>query len=250
MNLNDLSRRYDACVERVEQQTKFMVMSKHLLTVMTHQGAHETFMRHYPEWKKHGTDILIFATEEPYRIDLPHEVLQFGHAEHHGPESIRRFRFLLSYLAQKPYETFSIFEYDSFCLSVGMPGFTLDGLAGNVFRDDQPDRGFVGTHYVHPPLLFSKATLDKLLVSAEALSDHAEGCYWDRWIGLAGEMANVPFLDYLTSNIGFARNTIEPTQIQDAVDAVKNGAVYLHGVKTKECYDAIKAAYRDQFKRS
>lgn len=223
-------------------------MSKHLLTVMTHQGAHDTFMRHYPEWKKHGTDILIFATEEPYRIDLPHEVLQFGHAEHHGPESIRRFRFLLQFLAKKPHETFSIFEYDSFCLSVGMPGFSMNSLAGNVFRDDHPDRGFVGTHYVHPPLLFAKDTLTKILTAAEALTDHAEQCYWDRWIGLACEMAKVPFFDYLKNGYGFSRNTIEPPQIADAVEAVRAGAVAIHGCKTKECYDAVTKAYHELFK--
>lgn len=225
-------------------------MSKHLLTVMTHAGAHETFMRHYYEWQKHGTDILVFTPDEPYpQINVPHEVLKLGRAQHHGAESIRRFRNLLTYLAGKPHESFSIFEYDSFCLSVGIPGFNPDGLSGHVFRDDQPNRGFVGTYYVHPPLVFSAPTLRRILKSAQHVRDDAECGFWDRWLGWVCEREGIQFQNYLAS-YGFSRNTIEPPEIPAAVAAVNNGAVTFHGVKTKECYDAIKAAYSNLLRRS
>lgn len=141
------------------------------------------------------------------------------------------------------YQRFAIFEYDALCLSKGIPTFFMrngDGskdfdypiIAGNVFRDTRPDSGFRGTTFIHPPILANRLGLNMLRAQLQMLSDDTEAGYWDRMVGLACENAGLTPLDFQTAGLGFARNTIENGDIQQAHEAAKNGAIFWHGVKS------------------
>lgn len=230
-------------------------MNRHLLVVMAHAGAQETFTRHYPEWRKHpDTDILVFVpaadriTLTPDDKPLPH-VVGFGKAQHHGAEAIRRFRWLLQLMAdQTQYHAFTLHEYDSFSLDSNVGPFIGNALTGLVYRDDRPDSGFKGTTFIHPPLCMSRGCLQKIVWAMAAVPDEAEHGFWDRWIGLVCERGYIPLHNLLKSGLGFSRNTIEDTDIPAAGEAVRNGARLLHGVKSKECYDAVTSSYAGRTK--
>lgn len=215
---------------------------------MTHAEAQPVFERHWPEWTKHpGTDILVFhpasgAIATPPAPGCAVYDVGFGDACHHGPESIRRFRWLLRLLGdQTQYHGFTIHEYDSLSLRTE-PGPFIDGqLTGLVYRDDRPDRGFVGTTYIHPPLSMTRATLWQIITAMESVPDDAERGFWDRWLGLVCERGMIGLNNGL-AGFGFSRNTIEAGDIAAAVEAVRAGAYLLHGVKTEECYRAVKTA--------
>lgn len=219
---------------------------RHLLTIMAHRGAQPAIDLHMPLWRAHGADIIIFCPEDsPVKMEPGVCVLAMGKAEHHGPESIRRFRFLLNHLEQQQgYDSFSIFEYDSFCLAGHIQNYMpiKPGIAGHRFGDNQPNRGFKGEQYFHPPLLLWKMSLEYINRAAMKVDDYAEQSYWDRWLGYVVELAGIPVHDFLKAGEGFSRNTIEPPEIVKAVEAQKAGAVFFHGVKTKECLEAILAA--------
>jgi hypothetical protein len=169
-------------------------------------------------------------------VDTYHWTHTYGHACHHGPHSIERFRALLEYLEQQPYKWFLIQEYDS--LSLIDPHQINGTVRGNDFHGKQD--GFLGTTFIHPPLFFDKSTLQSILATAKPISNEAEKSFWDRWLGYVCELGRIEVKGW--GKQGFSQNTIEPEQIPDAVAAVKRGAVHIHGVKTQECYDAITTA--------
>lgn len=225
-------------------------MNKNLIVVMAHTDAQIVFDRHFGEWRKHpDSDLMVFYPEkEPCmpdeRLRNGVKLIGEGRAEHHGPESIRRFRWMLNLIASwKQYDRFTVHEYDS--MALWNPGFSTfaDDLGANVYRDDQPGRGFEGTTYLHPPLCLTRACIERVNTVAAGIPDSAERGFWDRWIGLVCEKGEIQTYDFLTHGLGFSRNTINDGDIPNAVAAVAAGAVMLHGVKTRNCYEAVKSAY-------
>jgi hypothetical protein len=222
---------------------------KTLVSVMVHKDAQTTFDRHFPLWRNlENTEILVVCpTNSP--IILPERGkcrrLEVGHAEHSGKQSIVRVRTVLEHLAgQGEFERYVFFEYDSFCLGQ-LPEPRADIMAP-VFRDNGPNRGFKGTIYLHPPIMFTAAGLSKVCEQIKKMSLAEEGGVWDRWLGWAIEQANIPFIDMLTSGEAYSSNTIEPHQFEQLPKLIRNGAVFFHGVKTPECFKVIMEANRDR----
>lgn len=207
---------------------------------MCHREAQDIFDRHLYEWEKHGHDIVCFCPSDSV-VQTGHRIWAFGSRSHHNAEANRRFKELIYMMSVTHYERFVIFEGDSFCLSPVLPFFRVDAfndalLCGNVFRDDRPDRGFMGTTFIHPPLILTKTALSVLVPALKALADECERGFWDRMLGLACEERGIPTLDFLRHGLGFSRNTIEAADIASAVTAVRKGAVMVHGVKDAEVH--------------
>lgn len=231
-------------------------MTDTLLVVMVHAEAQETFDRHLPLWEAHGCDIIVFCPFDAI-VSTRLPVWAVGKRSHHGAEANRRFKELLRMLERTTYDRFLICEYDAFCLSPKIPvffqwsdqhsmptkNFSRPYVCGNVFRDDRPDRGFEGTTFIHPPLLFTHYGLQDINVQLKHLPDRCEGGFWDRMLGLACEEAGIEPLDFMKHGLGYAQNTIEQHQFGSAFEAAANGALFLHGCKSPEALAVIEAGH-------
>lgn len=221
-----------------------------LIVIMSHLEATEIFLRHLPLWQACGHPLLVFCPVNsipkiPDRIPI----LAYGHAEHHGVEAVRRFKFLLDFLGHIQAGEFWIFESDSFCLNPSALDTALDPVItgrdfyGNVFPIGDSDPSFAGKSYVHPPFGITHAALNQ--VNSLNLSETAERGFWDRHLGLALEKISPKLRvgSAIADGAGFARNTIEPEDRGAAVKAVEAGAVWFHGVKCPLTLTMIQTAY-------
>jgi hypothetical protein len=221
---------------------------KTLITIMAHREAQEIFTRHFPVWWDLGHDLMI-ACPAQQSVALPEirrhgrhiQTLEVGKAEHHGFQSIVRFRTILEIMNGQGYDRYAFFEYDALCLGHDLPEFKGD-VAGNVFRDNSPDRGFEGTMFSHPPLVFTAAGLAKIVEVMTQLPLSAEKSVWDRWFGLAVEKSGLAIHNFLEHEQGFSANTIEKNQLDQLFRSIRGGVSMVHGVKSPECFQVCMAA--------
>lgn len=203
-------------------------------------AAEDTFNRHLVFWRRLGHDISVMCpSDSQVKTGLP--VMPIGTRCHNGPEANRRFRNLLEILAMTDYERYVIFEYDSICLSPTLPN-EIDGrgLWCNLFGEDQPAaRGFLGSHFTHPPLVMDKETLRDIVRAGTDVPDEAERGFWDRWLGLVCERGCIPMRGY--ARLGFSKNTIAEAELPEAVQAVRGGAVMIHGIKSENVLNKLYA---------
>lgn len=238
-------------------------MSDSIIIVMAHRESTECLIRHWPLWAAHKIPIFVYAPADSIpRIDPSIPMILYGRAEHHGVESIRRFKWLLKFLEDYGADESFVFEYDSFCLDPdGLHRFQnihkeddrhcrlgYCEFYGGVFNIGEDDPSFKGSFYVHPPFGLENGTLE--LINDLNLSETEERGFYDRWLGYALEIlgdkscdANIRIGSYVEDGTGFSRNTIEPEDRAACVKAIENGAVWVHGCKTEDTLTAIKAAY-------
>jgi hypothetical protein len=220
-----------------------------LITVMAHREAQDTFNRHFPFWWNLGHDMLV-ACPERQGVALPEmrggtgkrllTTFNVGKAEHHGVQSILRFRAILEQMSGAGYDRYAFFEYDALCLANDLPPMFAD-VVGNVFTDSNTESGFVGGMFVHPPIMFTAPALEwlvKIMETQMSLAD--EKSVWDRWIGLALKKSNLTVGDLIQNGRGYSMNTIPPEKHEELFLAIRNGAVLVHGVKTPECLEVCK----------
>lgn len=213
-----------------------------LIVVMAHGGAQATFNRHLRYWQAHANPILTFCPSDDLVVGHGTEVVSFGRAGHHDVSSIERFKYLLKLLSLRREDYFVIMEYDSLCLSSGIPPelFSVDCIFSNLFHDI-PGNPFSATHFLHPPLVFSKKTLSKIVSECERRKEFDGLGYWDRYLGQICESGNIEMRGY--GKLGFSVNTIEPSILPAAIEAVAGGAVMIHGIKTEPVLSSILSRY-------
>lgn len=207
---------------------------------MAHRAAQATFDRHLPNWEQYQCPIIIVSPRDDL-IETKYPIWAIGRKNHHGPESIARFREMLFRMYTENYARTMFFEYDAIGLSPTLPK-SETAICGNVFRDDRPDRGFLGTTYIHPPILFPWDPLDRLIKVLPKYGDNLEHSFWDRWLGLICEVEDIPLMN-LMPHYGHAANTIEAPMLPDAVAAAARGVSLFHGVKTPEVLNALTKAF-------
>lgn len=218
---------------------------KILNVVMTHPEAHQVYVRNKKYWDHHGWPTLTYTTADTPKSMYPKEVLAFGACQHHGSASLDRFRYLIRSLANISEERgithFMVNEYDSFCLTPTVsPLMFGDCIWGNLHHEI-PGTKFVGTEWIVPPLFASAKIIRRLADACDKMMDQECGGFWDRWIGHICQQSGIPMMPYGT--MGFSVNTIEDATIPSAVDSIRSGAVFLHGVKSQKSFEAIEAAY-------
>lgn len=212
---------------------------------MAHKPIQDTFERHFPLWEslvKKPIDILVVHPEDSAIVCPGIARLAVGKAMHTGFDSIVRLRTILEHINGLDYDQFTFFEYDALCIG-NLPDITGTEFAANCFMDEGAHRGFKGTMYTHPPLMFTKAGLARLVGFFKTYPMDAENCVWDRWLGYAVQQSGIAWNSFLGINMGFAHNTIHPDQFKGLRDAIiRKGAKMIHGVKTKACFDVIREA--------
>lgn len=235
-------------------------MSDSIIVVMAHRESTECLIRHWPLWAAHKLPIMVFAPADSIpRIDPSIPMLLYGRAEHHGVESVRRFKWLLNFLEGYNAESYWIFEYDAYCLDPNGLHFVTPVIGegrnrlytgefyGGVFNIGEDDPSFKGSFYVHPPFGMNLETLQA--IKKLNLPETQERGFYDRWLGYVMEIlcdksdSNIRMRSWIENGSGFSRNTIEPEDRVAAVAAVEQGVVWIHGCKTEETLTAIKAAY-------
>lgn len=219
-----------------------------LITIMAHgdYSAQQCFDRHLPFWRSHGLPITVMCPEDSeVRTGLP--MIKIGTKQHHGPIANGRFRMLLKTLMLTEHDEFVIFEYDSFCLTPELP-IISDGVYGISFIDTRQIRDsgyrdgcvFEGTLFIHPPLMFNRATIGRVVGALDTLGDHCECGLWDRYLGLACQRYDIPVNCLREGGLAYSENTIgRDYGLGPACEAAINGAIYWHGVKSEITLNAI-----------
>jgi hypothetical protein len=206
-------------------------MNDTLIIIMGHAEIQATFDRHLPLWEKHGCPLLVVCPVDSI-LSTKWPVLAMEKSSHNGPHINRKFRRILEFCQTMRYDRFVFMEYDALCIGcIPTPG---GHITGNLFTSDQKE--FQGHYFLHPPICFDQKALEPLVKFAKTVPDETDG-FWDRYLGYLCEYGKVPFVGY--EWLGFARNTIEPHMIPDAVAARKAGAVFFHGVKTEAVLNAL-----------
>lgn len=207
-----------------------------LIVVMAHgeKSAQATFCRHLPFWRAHELPMLVFSPEDnPVTTGIT--TIKLGKASHHSAEANKRFRLMLDLLYDFPQHRFVFFEYDSICLDRRLPLHPKAvGVFGNVFNNSDPK--FAGSQFVHPPLMFNRETIGRILKSCRNIPDSSGFGFWDRWLGLVCDQGRIPMYSY--GPAGYSENTI-PEGSALARDAVSSGAVMIHGIKTAGVLDML-----------
>lgn len=219
---------------------------KTLAVVMAHKAAQETFNRHFHLWRKLENTDLMVACPSDSKVILPERgkaiAYEVGKAEHTGRQSIVRMRTILEQMNHTGYERYVFFEYDSFCLGQ-LPEPQADIMA-NCFFDHSPNRGFEGTMFCHPPLLFTVKGLADLVQSIQTLPLTAEAGVWDRWLGWAMQRANLNVFDLIKNKLGTSRNTFHDNELEALKIDIIAGARLIHGIKSPEAFNVCTETYR------
>jgi hypothetical protein len=128
--------------------------------------------------------------------------------------------------------TLTFCEYDALLWNWPSSAIAMmgpDGVMGSKFINADPK--FKGEFYVHTPIIFGPKAIEPVLKAMDHLPDDAEYGFGDRYFGLAIETARIPIIDGHKTGLSYSQNHIEAKHIVEAVHAIKNGAVFTHGVK-------------------
>ena len=204
-------------------------------------GDQRTFDMLMPYWEAHQLPILV---THPYNsaVKTRYPTFVSGPREQGGIGAHTRWVSEIQYLWTQPYDAWAIFEYHSLLLQRDVP--ILSGLRG-IIADNIQGKAFMCDRYVIPPWTFNRESLGKII---QAMKDHPEiyeGGNDDRLLCAWAQTGGVPVLDHEHPfHAPGGGSTILPTQYQALRESVKAGAVFIHGIKSKETLDVIKAAMR------
>lgn len=213
------------------------------VSIMAHAEAKDTFLRHFPYWKMQTESldhIMAWMPEDgKFQIDgLTYQTV--GKRQHHGPQALLRFRYMLEFLNGMDYDRFLIYEYDSFSLE--HVRIFPEEFAGNLFPEPNAGKSFLSPIYSHPPLVFSKVGLKKVCAEFRQMPEQESG-FWDRWLGLAIHRAGLTTRSFMIDGTGFSLNTIHPDHYPQVHNAIMKGAVHIHGVKDEPCRKVVDRSY-------
>jgi len=214
---------------------------KTLVAILAHAGYESLLRRHWPYYQNSGCDILgVGRVDKPFNWPNPPSVNQFvgeirlgndGYAD--GDNHLMRLIGLLEWFVDEPglqdrYHDICIIEADSVFLGKlpPHPGGLCTTIGG--FGDG---RDFAPCAFFHTPWWVDRLTALHILdVGSKMLKMRLfERGFVDRWLGLMVELYGIR----RTPAPAFSVNTLDnPDFIAAAREAVKKGAVYVHGVKT------------------
>lgn len=212
--------------------------------VMTHSEAIETVKRHIELWKKNSEEIIFISpVDSPMTetgIISGYIENLIGKAEHHGELSAQRIEQIFEYALMKDFDYLILTEYDAF-FTEKIPDYLLpddNSVTAIKYRQNKPIK-FKGRYYLHYPMIFTKKSLSKTYQKLSTIKTN-DRYYSDRFIGMAVDLAQLQVKDLLSYKKGFSKNTILPEHYPQLRQAVKEGAIAFHGVKTEECLKLVR----------
>jgi hypothetical protein len=214
-----------------------------LLVILAYKDGEETFKRNLPYFERHKASILIVTN---YDLKVIHPQLILGETMamggHSGMGAYLRNKYLLEYLRDwTDFEQYVLMEYDAICTLKDFPKFGY-GYYGVIHCNFDCDR-FSANQYAQNPNVLNRKALSDLADAFDLFPRIIEGGYMDRLFSGLARAANIPTLPF--DPPGFGRNTITP-EFQDlAVRAIRNGARWIHGIKSKEQLDLVISTSRE-----
>lgn len=215
-------------------------MNQNLVVVFTQSKANDLVKRHYRYWEKGGCDILgvLSKDEDCY---WPNENFIKSGIENGplGNNYVVRFLETLHVLIGcfTQYRCFCFIEADSI-FTAPVPDLFPHHLMTRL--NGYKSEGFNASRFVHTPWYMDRSAALQILKYGTRLQNigMTEKGFVDRWLGLILELYDIEWKD--CSDETYSQNTIDtPKKIQEAREAIKNGAWYIHGIKDSRTLQAI-----------
>jgi hypothetical protein len=213
-----------------------------LLAIHSYPGANETVTRHWDNFVLSGASRIVGIGTTDGGCRFPCESVNIGENAYmklKGPDDhlCRRLLDTVKWCLTQPEDKFVICEYDTLFLR-RFPDF--NGI--NACQTGGRVNGSKANQFHHNPWAFDRITGEKLVAALEKVLPECQE-YPDNspdlFFGYAMEKAGIEVRCEFKM---FTRNTIEGLDIELARAHSELGTHVIHGVKTKEAFDAITSA--------
>lgn len=214
-------------------------MNRLALALHTFPAANPVLARHWGHFKNAGADEIVAITTTDGGCQVPDECAQEMIGANLYIQSAHlplRFLRTLKHLLTTKADWFCVAEYDILFFKP-IPRDLPEGLTAHLAGHKMP--GHHCAHFYHGPWIMDRKTAETMLKAGYQLIEaRTVDASPDCFIGQIVEKAGIPVhTDILKS---YSRNTIHgETWTMEAVEAVKNGAIAVHGVKTSDVFDAL-----------
>lgn len=217
-------------------------MNKTLLMVLSYQKANQMLERHWPYLLKADCDIVgVGRINTICKFPSQRLIYQMDSGLDsyvNGDNLPRLFLSAVNRFAYAPelhqYDTAIILEPDTIFLKPPPPH--PGGLAAVLAGGNSP--GFHGTQYFHPVWRVDRETAKLMVEYGERMLQCGliELGFPDRFIGLMVDLYDIPWTPFPE----YSQQSLDtPTKIQQAREAIIEGAVAIHGVKTFDQLQAV-----------
>lgn len=148
--------------------------------------------RHLPLWKQHGCRVVISSPRNSACRVPGAEVVLHGEEGHAGPGSLDRWKEILQWLWDQPYEFYLMHESDSICLRREIPEYLYENY-DVFFSNELADNAVPPTQSVYcvAPWFFSRRVLNRLLAASKKVK-YRPPYHGDRWVGQLLEAEGIP----------------------------------------------------------
>lgn len=212
-----------------------------LCLVLAHGGVADTCMRHLPVWMD-VCDHVLFST--PSDDPIKHrDILQmtYGTSARYAAATNVRTRESLRFALRMSWTQLVFCEYDALLWDWPPGGVDENAITASKFMSADPS--FLGSFYLHSPIIFgSRSLVQKIVQGMDDLRDDAEKGFGDRYFGLAAERMSLPIVDGHSRGWSYSQNHITGRYVQEAVEARRRGAILMHGIKEGNVFESIRRA--------
>jgi hypothetical protein len=211
---------------------------KLLLAVQTYPGANDVLKRHWPYFLKAGAEKNFVVTTTDGGCWVPSGVEQemiganIYITGNHLPLRLLR---TLQRMRDEPFNWFCVAEYDVLFLKK-LPNLP-SGLTAH-YAGGKPEGCHCNSFY-HGPYIMDRDTADTIVqagyeIIKEKMADTSPDCFIGQIVERAGIEVHTDILK------SYSRNTIHgEVWTREARQAVDEGAICVHGVKSQQVFDAL-----------
>lgn len=163
-------------------------------------------------------------------------------SQHYGWQLMKRHERSISAAIGMEYENICCVEADSIVLKKISKPSTEDGIDCFLFNNEPGSSFFQAKTLAHWPWLMTRATAQRLVETFRIMlaTGDIERGFPDRMLSWAAEQYGIPLIH--SSALCYSQNRIDtPQKMQEGRAAIANGATFIHGIKTAEKLQELKA---------
>jgi len=215
---------------------------KTVLCVQTYPGANATFLRHLPFYRNAGASEILAITTDDRECVVPQGVTEFQTGRNQYIEGRHLSKRLVDTVAaalDRAADRVAVIEYDAIFLReipADLPAGVHAVLAGGSFPN------FKCSRFYHCPWIFDQASAQRFVEMGGEFIEAGEIEHGspDMFLGLVTECVDIPVHDLRISQRSYSVNSLDiPHQRMEARQAIKDGALSVHGVKDQKQLDFI-----------
>ena len=191
-----------------------------------------------PHWRKHGFPVVVTSPEDSRCVVPGVDCVFHGLNDYTGIRSLNRWRLMLGWMAQQPFDYFMMHEADSICLNTDIPRYCY--RQGVLFSNEMPDNAVPPTQafYSLAPWFMSKSVIVRMLEVSKTRPDRPP-YHGDRWVGQMVEQGAIAHQKFEPGigcgTLSFSR----PAELEQVCSAIRAGACMIHGIKTPDVLEHI-----------